>query len=387
MLRLPFYSSILCILITVFGISCSYDEHLPPGTEQTDCTPVKSSRAGEIVEGRYIVSFNEESGRTKANTSVSGRVLSSLKIKEGNVIKRVSQDNEIYLLRADATQLDALRKNVHVASVEPDRIVSLCACFAVMSPDLVTWNVETTGYGDGTGTTAWVLDTGVEFDHPDLVIDKQRSKSFLDDVETANDDNGHGTHVAGVIGAVNNKIGTLGVASGASIIALKVLDKNGDGFLSAIIEALAWVRRYGKAGDVVNISLALDEPSDILQQEITKLATAGIYVTIAAGNDTDDAANFSPANINGTNIFTVSAIDSLNRFAKFSNYGNDVIDYAAPGVRVLSTYLGGRYAKMSGTSMAAPHVAGLLLINKGKINSAGFAIGDPDNVQDPIAHQ
>jgi subtilisin family serine protease len=112
----------------------------------------------------------------------------------------------------------------------------------------------------------------------------------------------------------------------------------------------------------------------------------GIYITIAAGNDSQPASNFSPGRANGKNIFTVSAIDSVDNFASFSNYGHDVIDYAAPGVHVLSTYLDGKYAYMSGTSMSSPHVAGLLLLKGNNIVTSGFAKNDPDSIADPIAH-
>jgi subtilisin family serine protease len=119
---------------------------------------------------------------------------------------------------------------------------------------------------------------------------------------------------------------------------------------------------------------------------VQSTAARGIYVAIAAGNDDQPARNFSPGRANGANIFTVSAVDSLDNFAGFSNYGNDVVDFAAPGVRILSTYIGGRYAYMSGTSMAAPHLAGLLLLRGTNIATSGRAKNDPDGTADPIAH-
>ena len=117
------------------------------------------------------------------------------------------------------------------------------------------------------------------------------------------------------------------------------------------------------------------------------MANRGILFSIAAGNESKAAVNFSPGRANGLNIFTVSAVDSLNRFASFSNFGNDVVDYAAPGVLIPSCFLNGRYAVMSGTSMAAPHVAGLLLVNGGKLTSSQTARNDPDGVPDPIVHK
>ena len=142
----------------------------------------------------------------------------------------------------------------------------------------------------------------------------------------------------------------------------------------------------GKAGDVVNLSLGEVVSSPILIQQVQTVAAKGIYIAIAAGNDGEPANKYSPANANGTNIYTVSAVDSTDKFASFSNYGNDVVDYAAPGVRVLSTFSQGRYAWLSGTSMAAPHVAGLLLLRGNNITTSGYAINDPDGVADPIAH-
>ena len=137
---------------------------------------------------------------------------------------------------------------------------------------------------------------------------------------------------------------------------------------------------------MVNLNLGEDSVSDILDQQVENTAARGIYISIAAGNDRKPAREFSPGRAKGPNIFTISAIDSLDNFATFSNYANDVIAYAAPGIRILSTYQGGKYAYMSGTSMAAPHVAGLLLLKGRNIVTNGMAKNDPDGTSDPIAH-
>ena len=192
--------------------------------------------------------------------------------------------------------------------------------------------------------------------------------------------------MAGIIGAKNNTIGVLGVASGATLVSLKVLDKEGNGTLSSIIQALGYVNTNAHAGDVVNMSVGEDSVSTILDQQVQNTASRGIYIAIAAGNDKEPARNYSPGRANGSNIFTVSAVDSLDNFASFSNFGNDVVDYAVPGVRILSTYMGGKYAYMSGTSMATPHMAGLLLLKGRSINTSGAAKNDPDGTADPIAH-
>ncbi|HET6765924.1 MAG TPA: S8 family serine peptidase, partial [Chitinophagaceae bacterium] len=253
-------------------------------------------------------------------------------------------------------------------------------------PRLVTWNIKRIGYGNGIGKTAWIIDSGIDFDHPDLTVDQARSKSFIDGQTSADDQNGHGTHVAGIIGARNNEFGVLGVASGASLVALKVLDNDGEGNLSYIIQALAHVNTHARAGDVVNMSIGAESGSSILDQQVKNTASRGIYFAIAAGNDGELANLSSPGRTNGVNIYTVTAVDSLDNFASFSNYGNDVVDFAAPGVRILSTWTNNRYAYASGTSMAAPHVAGLLLLRGRNITSSGVARNDADGTPDPIAH-
>ena len=280
-----------------------------------------------------------------------------------------------------------LRQDSTISIIEQDRIIAYGTCFQVVEPKTITWNVQRVGYGDGTGKTAWIIDSGIDFTHPDLNADSARSKCFISGITSARDENGHGTHVAGIIGAKNNTFGVLGVASGANLVALRVFDKDGKGTLGSIIQALSYVNSNAKAGDVVNMSLGEDTVSNILDQAVQNTAAKGIYIAIAAGNDHKPASQFSPGRTNAKNIYTVSAVDSLDNFASFSNYGNDVVDYAAPGVKITSTYLNGKYAIFSGTSMATPHVAGLLLLKGSAITSSGTALNDPDGTPDPIAHK
>lgn len=368
-------------------IACEQDESGDPEGPLVDCVTRTSSFHGQEVEGQYIVSFTKGS-LTSGRSSIAARTLEESSISESQ-IKDVVEGELVsnYVLNISNEQASALRGSANVIAVEPDRYLSIKACFAVLEPDLVTWNVEKVGYADGTTKTAWILDTGIDLDHPDLNVDRTRSKSFNEGETSAEDNNGHGTHIAGIIGAINNSIGTLGVASGATIVGLKILDENGEGLLSVALKAIAYVKSNGKAGDAVNISMGLEDVSEILEREIKALADKGIFVVIAAGNESRPANNFSPARTSGRNIYTITAVDSTNHFASFSNYGNDVVDFAAPGVKILSTYKNGKYAIMSGTSMAAPHVTGLLLINNGELHSEGVAINDPDGIADPVVHR
>ena len=372
----------------VFG--CKKESSTSTTNQVDGCVSQRSYKDGDIIEGQYIVAYKQSSLDTRAASTqhisrVSEDVLQRNKINSAAIRSTFQGEPGGFVAHLSATEADALRNDEAIEAVEPDRFVALSTCFTVAEPRLITWNVNRVGYGDGTGKTAWVIDTGIEFDHPDLNVDQARSKSFITGV-SADDENGHGTHVAGIIGAKNNTFGVLGVASGASLVSLRVLDKDGSGLLSSIIQALGYANTNGRAGDVVNMSLGEDSVSNILDQQVQNTAARGIYIAIAAGNDKEPARNFSPGRANGTNIFTVSAIDSLDNFASFSNYGNDVVDFAAPGVRILSTYLGGKYAYMSGTSMAAPHMAGLLLLRGRNISTSGVAKNDPDGTPDPIAH-
>jgi len=381
----------LILAALVLASSCSKNDVESKQEKHEDqvCAVGSARVSGDIIPGQYIVALRSNAiARSSSSQQIENAgeaILSRNGINEAALEETYSGGVTGFVAALSPQQVAELQTDPSVQAVEPDRIIALSHCFQVAEPRTITWNIERVGYGDGRGKTAWVVDSGIDFEHPDLNVDKTRSRSFLEGNTNADDENGHGTHVGGVIGALNNNFGVLGVASGANLVSLRVLDKDGVGKLSYVLQALAYINQAAKKGDVVNMSLGEDQISDILDQQVKYTASLGIYISMAAGNDAKPAIQFSPGRANGTNIYTVSAVDSLNTFASFSNYGNDVVDFAAPGVRILSTFTDGRYARMSGTSMAAPHVAGLLLLKGTAISSSGSALNDPDGIPDLIA--
>ncbi|MGV3765275.1 MAG: S8 family serine peptidase [Chitinophagaceae bacterium] len=352
-----------------------------------ECAPVTfSSIPGEA----YIVVLEEGDPLLKTDA------VAALSKRSGTVLERCAIEQERlgalftglqpgFLAKLTPVQADALRKDAEVQLVERDRIISLATgCFSLVAPSTAQWGVRRVGVGDGTGKRIWVIDTGIDLDHPDLLVSQTLSASFVSGESSADDGNGHGTHVAGIIGALNNTTGVLGVASGATLVALKALDDEGEGNTGNLIRALNYIAQNGSAGDVINMSLGSDTISNALDNAVLTLANRGFLFAVAAGNDDVAANKSSPARVNHANVYTVSAVDSLGRFASFSNFGNDVVDFAAPGVNIVSTYSNGRYARLSGTSMAAPHVAGILAL-RGSVGSSGTATNDPDGTPDPIA--
>ncbi len=225
-----------------------------------------------------------------------------------------------------------------------------------------------------------VIDTGIDLNHPDLNVvggvNCSGGSPFSQDCDPGgDDDNGHGTHVAGTIGALDNDQGVVGVAPGVRLWAVKVLDKRGSGYLSWIIGGIDWVTDNADLIEVANMSLGGEFTSKALDTAITASVAAGIAYAVAAGNSDKDASTFSPAN--HPDVLTVSAladfdgepgglashtcrVDQDDTLADFSNFGS-LIDITAPGVCIRSTVPGG-YATYSGTSMASPHAAGALAL-------------------------
>jgi subtilisin family serine protease len=162
-----------------------------------------------------------------------------------------------------------------------------------------------------------------------------------------------------------------------------VLGNSGSGSYSGIIAGVNYVAANAGSGDVANMSLGGTGTNATLEAAVADVASLGVKMVLAAGNSGVHANGFTPARVNGNNIYTISATASNDCMASWSNYGNPPVDYAAPGVSILSTKKGGGTTTMSGTSMAAPHVAGILLL--GSVRASGNASCDPDGNPDPIA--
>jgi subtilisin family serine protease len=353
----------------------------PEPQQPDDCITKASADNGRPIPNHYIVKFKEEESGILSETPVF--VLNAQ--IPAHLTKRLYSGTSKFLHAIlDQNQLERLKKNPQVESVEPDRIVSITSCYTELPSETTPWGVKRVGYGNGSGKTVWVIDTGVDLDHPDLNVDVTRSKSWIKG-SNPDDDHGHGTHVAGTIAAKDNLIGVIGVAANATVVALKVMDSTGRGSTSAIIAAVNHIKTFGKPGDVVNMSIGGDI-SQNLDNAILETAEKGILFAVAAGNSSMDASHSSPARAEHYNVYTVSAMNSEDSFASFSNF-RKVVDFCAPGVNIPSTHKNGGFAVMSGTSMATPHVAGLLLLNGKNILKDGYVKNDPDGNPDPIAHK
>ncbi len=222
----------------------------------------------------------------------------------------------------------------------------------------------------GAGIKVAVIDTGIDLDHPDLKENIKGGYNALNPRKSCNDDNGHGTHVAGIIAARQNGIGVVGVAPEADLYAVKVLNSRGIGFVSDIIEGLDWCIQNGI--QVANMSLGGGGTTSY-HEAIQKAYQAGIVLVAAAGNDgVDNSVNYPAAY---PEVIAVSATDSNDVLSSFSSRGPEV-ELAAPGVEIDSTWNDGYYRTASGTSMATPHVSGAaaLVLAAGRANT-------PDDVR------
>ena len=226
-----------------------------------------------------------------------------------------------------------------------------------------------------------IIDTGIDVKHPDLTANLKGGVSTVGYTTSYNDDNGHGTHVAGIVGAVDNEIGVIGAGPAIDLYAVKVLDRRGSGYLSDVIEGLDWAIAHGM--QVVNMSLGTSADVLSFREAVQRVNSAGIVQVAAAGNS--GGSVIYPAAY--PEVIAVSATDNTDTIASWSSRGPE-IDLAAPGVSIYSTYKGQTYKTLSGTSMAAPHVAGAaaLVLNSaiGAYDLNGNGVWDPIEVQNKL---
>lgn len=219
----------------------------------------------------------------------------------------------------------------------------------------------------GAGVTIAILDTGCDTHHPDLQGRICNGRNFTDDdqsnADIYEDYNGHGTHVAGTIAAIQNNTGVVGVAPEVNLLIGKVLNKDGFGQIDWIINGIL----YAIEQKVDIISMSLGGPDDVpeLHEAIQKAVNSNILVICAAGNEGDNDSNTDEYGYPGyyNEVISVGAINLNRQSSEFSNSNNEV-DLVAPGENILSTYLDGKYATLSGTSMSTPHVSGAMALIK-----------------------
>lgn len=400
------------------------------------CCPAGTAVA-QAVPGDYIVVLDD--GVAEPNDVAKAHGL-AMKGRYTEVFRGFSASIPVQALKG-------LKNNPHVRFIQQDMEVHAIAQTVPTGVSRIGAYSGYTGLAVDAGVA--VIDTGIDLDHADLNVVvgadcRKLNAKTKDCLAGGDDDNGHGSHVAGIIGAKDNGVGVVGVAPGVRLYAVKVLSANGSGTTATVIQGIDWVMKKKKAGtykiDVANMSLGglgVDDTdgnpngcavtTDAQHLAICRLVAAGVTMVVAAGNEMDDAANHTPSAYD--EVITVSSLadfDGLpgglldmtkswsdctesedDSFTCFSNYGHDV-DIMAPGVAIYSTYMNGGYASLSGTSMAAPHVAGAaaVLIAKSRpvvllpqeVKAAllqagdpapcatldGRCLDDPDGVQEPL---
>lgn len=347
---------------------------------------ISTPAAAQKIENSYICVFKKDA----VAKSAVGRKASELARGNGGTVSR-TYSNTIRGFSANISAQGAAKmaaNNPNIAFCEQDQVITTVQGKGKPGggggtpPAQVTpWGITRVGGGTQTASgRAIVIDSGVDLDHPDLNVNTALAANFSSD-SNGDDLNGHGTHVAGTIAAINNSIGVVGVAPGTQVIPVKVLNRRGSGSNSGVIAGIDYAASIAQNGDVANMSLG-GGFSQALNDAVISAASTGLKFALAAGNESTSATTKSPASANGANIFTISSFANGDIWSSFSNYGNPPVDFAEPGSSIYSTYKDGGYATLSGTSMASPHAAGLLLL--GAIRSGGTVSGDPDGNADTI---
>ena len=387
------------VLFIIFGLFVSCEREEEDKSQEAENSSVQSEPpAGEIIPDQYIITFDDDETAARISQMTFSDRASKARFSESRLNDVKARVND--LIQTSGIQVDSIKDYYAVAiagfsaklsdaevqtlqqepglSIEPDRMMYLDN-FQVESVDTSAAIARTAasqtvpcgikkagGYADGTqkGTWVWIVDTGIDLDHPDLnvITESTYAKSFVKG--SPDDCNGHGTHVAGIIAAKNNNKGSVGVSAGAPVVPVKVFKCSGGSPVSTILAGIDHVARYDLVGDVMNLSLSgfygsNCSSSSSYKKAVNNVAYGGTWVALAAGNEHDNANLYQPACLGGKKIYTVASITCDGKWSDFSNYGTTV-DWVATGSDVYSTYKNGGYATLSGTSMATPHVAGIL---------------------------
>lgn len=335
------------------------------------------------IPGKYIVKFkdstdnaSEKADKLEKKHGVSAEHVYENSFKGASVTVPPGKEKDL----ADDPDIEQVVPDFTISANDKPIMGDGGGSTSQVIPTGINWiDAELNTTNEGLGATVAVLDTGIDFKHPDLMVNKLLSRDFSGDGTGGNDDNksigGHGTHCAGVIAALDNTIGVLGVGSKIDLVSVKVLDRTGSGSFGGIIAGLDYVTANANVIGVTNSSFGANggtnpsqsflDASALLRAAYQRAANAGVINVVAAGNSAVDVTSNNAVPAMYPEVITVSALDdkdgisgnSDDKWASFSNYGLEV-DIIAPGVNILSTAIGGGTSSLSGTSFSSPHVAG-----------------------------
>ncbi|MFE5485694.1 S8 family peptidase [Streptomyces sp. NPDC056527] len=337
---------------------------VPSPSGGTTLAPLATSP--KAIPGQYIVTLKAGQSAAATSQQVPG-------VKALFTYDRVFSG---YAAKLTAAQLDSVRKLPGVATVEQDATVTVAPVptRATAVRDVAhSWgqdridqpylplNGQFNVDGDGKGATAYILDTGLEFGHAEFDGRARPGFDAIGDGRSGADCNGHGTHVGGTVAG-----GRYGVAREAALVSVRVLNCQGSGAWSGIIAGLDWVARNAVQPAVLNGSLG-GPRNTAVDNAATALAARGVLPVFAAGNDAVNACDVSPAS--AADVLTVGAANHRDEETDFSNFGA-CLDLYAPGAAIVSAELGGDSIALNGTSMAAPHVAGVAVLARAQTPSA-----------------
>ncbi|MFJ3931246.1 MULTISPECIES: S8 family peptidase [unclassified Streptomyces] len=329
--------------------------------------PAPLYRSAAPLAGQYIVSLGESADAES--------LLAELDLVSLFTYSAVARG---FAARLTPEELAAVRSAPGVTAVEQDAEVSADAAVPAGGAHASTpsWGLdridqrdlpldgEFAVHGSGAGTTAYILDTGIDYAHEEFGGRARPGYDAIGDGRDGADCEGHGTHVAGTVGGAS-----YGVARGADLVSVRVLDCRGRGTWSGIMAGLDWIARDASRPAVMNASLG-GPASRMVNDALDRVAAGGVVPVVAAGNEGGDACEVSPAS--APSAFTVGATDAQDRQTGFSNHGACLAMYA-PGTQIVSARLGGGSLALDGTSMAAPHVAGVALLARAAVPAADVA--------------